>query len=98
MRQVYAENLDLLMTETEKHWGDRLILQPAQTGLQTVGWLAEGRDDVSVSEAAHGCGVAVLPLSNWAIRWKRRDGLQIGFAALSHPELRRGVKALATLL
>ncbi|MDB6077692.1 MAG: transcriptional regulator, GntR family with aminotransferase domain, partial [Akkermansiaceae bacterium] len=98
MRQVYAENLDLLMTETEKHWGDRLVLQPAQTGLQTVGWLAEGRDDAAFSEAAHGCGVAVLPLSNWAIRWKRRDGLQIGFAALSHPELRRGVRAIAGLL
>ena len=40
----------------------------------------------------------MVPLSYWAIRRKRRDGLQIGFAAVGPSELKRGVKALAALL
>jgi GntR family transcriptional regulator/MocR family aminotransferase len=98
MRQIYAEHLDILMSESQKQWGDRLVVQPVQTGLQTIGWLGGGRDDVSFARAAHGVGVTLIPLSDWAIRWKRRDGLQIGFAAVEPSELRRGVKALAALL
>ncbi len=98
MRQVYGENLDLLMTESRREWGDRLVLQPTQAGLQTVGWLADGRDDVTTARAAQGCGVSVAPLSAWALRWKQRSALQIGFAAVSHDEIRRGVQALAAIL
>ncbi|GAA5126401.1 PLP-dependent aminotransferase family protein [Luteolibacter yonseiensis] len=98
MRQIYGENLDVLMTESGREWGDRLVLQPAQAGLQTIGWLADGRDDVEFCRAAQGCGVAVLPLSAWALRWKQRSGIQVGFAAVGQEEIRRGVRALATLL
>lgn len=98
MRQIYGENLDLLMTESRREWGDRLVLQPAQAGLQTVGWLGNSREDVEFARAAQGCGVAVLPLSAWAMKWKKRNGIQVGFAAVGHEEIRRGVRALATLL
>lgn len=98
MRQIYGENLDVLMEESRNEWGNRLVLQPAQAGLQTVGWLAEGRDDVEFCRAAQGCGVAVMPLSAWAMRWKQRSGIQVGFAAVGQEEIRRGVRALAALL
>lgn len=98
MRQVYSENLDLLMTESRREWGDRLVLQPAQAGLQTIGWLADGRSDMEFARAALGCGVSVMPLSAWALRWKQRSAIQVGFAAVGHDEIRRGVRALAALL
>ena len=98
MRQIYRENLDLLMTESRREWGDRLVLQPAQAGLQTVGWLADGRGDVEFAKAAQGCGVTVMPLSVWALRWKQRSGIQVGFAAVGQDEIRRGVRALAKVL
>jgi len=98
MRQIYAEHLEILISESQKEWGDRLVVQPVQAGLQTIGWLGGGRDDVSFALAARSAGVTLIPLSYWAMRWKRRDGLQIGFAAVEPSELRRGVKALAALL
>lgn len=98
MRQIYAEHLEILMSESQKEWGDRLIVQPVQAGLQTIGWLGGGRDDAAFALAARGAGVTVTPLSYCAMRWKRRDGLQIGFAAVGPSELRRGVKTLAALL
>lgn len=98
MRQIYGENLNLLMTESRREWGDRLVLQPAQAGLQTIGWLADGREDVEFCRAARGCGVIVMPLSTWALRWKERSGIQVGFAAVGQNEIRSGVLALAKLL
>lgn len=98
MRGIYAENLELLMSESQRVWGDRLVLQPAQSGLQTIGWLSDGRNDMEFAKAAQGVGVTVLPLSAWALRWKQQSGIQVGFAAVTPDEIRRGVQALATLL
>lgn len=98
MRGIYSENLDLLMSESQRVWGDRLVLQPAQSGLQTIGWLTDGRDDIEFAKSAQGCGVTVFPLSAWAIRWKQKSGIQVGFAAVGKEEIRRGVQALAALL
>jgi GntR family transcriptional regulator/MocR family aminotransferase len=98
MRQVYSEHLDVLKTAAGNEWGDRMVVQPTRTGLQTVGWLSGERADVELARAAHGCGVEMIPLSTWALRWKRRDGLQLGFAAVGPAELRRGVQAVAKLL
>ncbi|RYD43317.1 MAG: hypothetical protein EOP85_10300 [Verrucomicrobiaceae bacterium] len=98
MRGIYSENLDLLMSESRREWGDRLVLQPAQAGLQTIGWLGGGRTDTEFAKAAIGCGVLVLPLSEWALRWKQKSAVQVGFASVGQEEIRRGVRALATVL
>jgi len=98
MRQVYAEHLATLTSAANAEWGDRLTIQPAHCGLQTVGWLAKGFDDVKFCQAARGAGVALMPLSPWAMNWKKRNAVQIGFAAAEPEELRRGVRAVARLL
>ncbi len=71
MRQIYAEHLSALTTAAEAEWGDRLKIQPARCGLQTVGWLAKGLDDDKFCQAARGVGVALMPLSRWALNWKK---------------------------
>lgn len=98
MRQVYAEHLEVLMTAACNEWGDRLTLQPTDTGLQTVAWLAKDRNDLEFSYAARGRGVEVGALSAFALKWKKRNGLQIGFGSVGPAELRRGVHAIAKLL
>lgn len=98
MRQVYAENLNILVEVSRQEWGDRLKIQEANTGLQTIGWLNSKLDDVSFAKAALASGVEVTPLSAFALRWKRKDGLQIGFASVGPKELRRGITALASVL
>lgn len=98
MREIYAEHLDVLQTAARREWGDRLTLQTTDTGLQTVAWLTKDRDDVEFARAASGVGVEVVALSEYALKWKGRHGLQIGFASVGPAELRRGVRALAKLL
>jgi GntR family transcriptional regulator/MocR family aminotransferase len=98
MREVYAEHLDVLLTAARSEWGDRLTLQSTDTGLQTVAWLSKGLGDVEFARAANGRGVEVGALSEYALNWKVRNGLQIGFASVGLAELRRGVRAIAKLL
>lgn len=98
MRQIYAEHLSALTSAAEAEWGDRLKIQPARCGLQTVGWLAKGLDDEKFCRAVRGAGVALMPLSRWSMNWKKRNGVQIGFAAAEPEELRRGVRAVTKLL
>ena len=98
MREVYAEHLEVLSKAAAVEWGERLVIQHTDAGLQTVGWLAGGFDDAALARAAVSQGVEVIPLSTYAARWKTRSGLQIGFAAVGPAELRRGVSALAGLL
>lgn len=98
MRQIYGENLELLMEASQREWGERLVLQPTEAGLQTVGWLSQGHSDAAFARDARDAGVIVAPLSDWALQWKERSGLQIGFAAISEDEIRRGVEALARIL
>jgi GntR family transcriptional regulator / MocR family aminotransferase len=98
MREVYAEHLDVLMTAARSEWGDRLTLQSTDTGLQTVAWLAKDLDDAEFARAASERGVEVGALSEFALKWKGRNGLQIGFASVGAAELRRGVRAIAKLL
>jgi GntR family transcriptional regulator/MocR family aminotransferase len=98
MREVYAEHLEVLLTASRSEWGDRLTVQATDTGLQTVAWLSKDRDDVEFARAAADRGVEVEALSEFALKWKGRHGLQIGFASVGIAELRRGVRALASLL
>jgi GntR family transcriptional regulator/MocR family aminotransferase len=98
MREVYAEHLDVLMTAAREEWGERLRLQPTDTGLQTVAWFAQGLKDVEFARAASGRDVEVGALSEFALNRKGRNGLQIGFASVGPAELRRGVRAIAKLL
>ena len=98
MREVYAERLEVLRNAAEKEWGERLRLRPTDTGLQTVGWLARNVRDREFARAAAVFGVEVTPLSDFALQWATRHGLQIGFASAEPRELRRGVTSLAKLL
>ena len=98
MREVYAKHLDVLSTAARNEWSDRLTLQSTDTGLQTVAWLARGLDDVEFARLALERGVEVGALSQYALKWRGRNGLQIGFASVGPVELRRGVREIAKLL
>lgn len=99
MREVYAQRRDVLMDAAQRDWGDRLRLRLTDTGLQTVGWLAaDVCGDREFARRAAARGVEVVPLSDFAVSWEDRQGLQIGFASADPSELRRGASALAKLL
>jgi GntR family transcriptional regulator/MocR family aminotransferase len=98
MRQVYAERLGVLLEAARRHLAGGLEISEVEAGLQTVGWLREGLDAESVATAAAARGLEVTPLGRYARRPLAREGLQLGFAAVSPRELERGVRELAAVL
>src|SRR5207247_1668827 len=57
MRTLYGERQEALVKAARRALGDWLEVAPADTGLQLVGWLAEGLDDRAVARAAAAVGV-----------------------------------------
>jgi GntR family transcriptional regulator/MocR family aminotransferase len=98
MREVYAERLSVLMECAREKLADFLEISEIETGLQTVGWLRAGMNGESAARAAAARGVEVFPLSRYSRGKLRREGLQLGFAAVDTREIRRGVQDLATAL
>jgi GntR family transcriptional regulator/MocR family aminotransferase len=98
MREVYAERLSVLLDESRRQLDGVLEVSGIEAGLQTVGWLNSGMNPDAVVDAAAARDVEVLPLSRFTWGRLARPGLQIGFAAVDVPEIRRGVRDLAAVL
>ena len=98
MREVYAERRAALYEAAERMLGERLVLSPVEAGLQTTGLLAPGARAVAVVRGAAEQDVEVTALGReWRGRF-RREGLQLGFAAVPPEEIRRGVEVLARVI
>jgi len=98
MRQVYAERLSVLLECAAERLAGLLEISGVEAGLQTVGWLRAGIDGEAVARAAARRHVEVTPLSRYGRGTAAREGLQLGFAAVDPPEIRRGVGDLAAAL
>ena len=98
MREVYSERLSVLLESARQRLDGLLEVSNIEAGLQTVGWLSAEIDDEAAVKAATARQVEVIPLS-WYDRGRPdRKGLQLGFAATSANEIRRGVRELAAAL
>jgi GntR family transcriptional regulator/MocR family aminotransferase len=98
MREVYAERRAALYEAAQRSLGDRLALSPVEAGLQTTGLLGPRLRAAAVVRHAAEQDVEVTALgAEWRGRF-RREGLQLGFAAVPPEEIRRGVDVLARVL
>jgi GntR family transcriptional regulator/MocR family aminotransferase len=98
MRELYAERLAVLTDGVRQRMTGRLELSPVEAGLQTVGWLAPGVAAGDVADAALARDVEVVAMHGVQFGPVPRDGLHLGFAAVSPREIRRGVDELARVL
>jgi GntR family transcriptional regulator/MocR family aminotransferase len=98
MRQVYAQHQEVLLASAAEHWTGLLNVEATETGLQTIGWLEGGRNDLDVARLAAAAGIDVTPLSNYAFKWPRKDGLQIGFGAVPPQQIRLAARRLARIM
>jgi GntR family transcriptional regulator / MocR family aminotransferase len=98
MREVYAGRLSILMESARRKLAGLLELSSVEAGLQTVGWLGHAIDSAAAARAAQARKVEVIPLSIYSRGALRREGLQLGFAAVNGQEIRRGVYQLAIAL
>jgi GntR family transcriptional regulator/MocR family aminotransferase len=95
MREIYAERLAVLLAEAREKLSGLIEISDVEAGLQTAGWLRDGIDGEAAANAALRHNVDVVPLSRYGSGTLPREGLQLGFAALSVAQIRRGVENLA---
>ena len=98
MRQIYAERLAVLLEEARIRLGGLLEISKVEAGLQTVGWLCNGKSAHWAATAAAKRNVDVTPLDHYSVGKATQNGLQLGFAAMDVKEIRRGARELAVAL
>ena len=98
MRAVYLERSQLLIELGKKHLGGILEIQTPESGMKTIGWLAQNRGDLVAAKRAEDVGLEVIPISTFAQKCDVRPGLMLGFAGCQENELRRGSRLLASVL
>ncbi|HXX40581.1 MAG TPA: PLP-dependent aminotransferase family protein [bacterium] len=94
MRELYAERLAALLASGRQYLTGLLEISPIEAGLQTVGWL-RGIDAETAAAAAAERNVETIPLGRYYRGGPGREGLVLGFAAVSTQAIRRGVRDLA---
>jgi GntR family transcriptional regulator/MocR family aminotransferase len=67
-----------------------------ETGLHLVGWLPEGVNDRALAQRAASAGVIAYPLSLFQQEPSARGAVLLGYAGVSAPEIRDGVRRLAS--
>ena len=94
MRRIYASRRQRFQELCTANLSQRLTLLPGDTGIQIVGVLAEGLDDLAVTSAAQRLGVNLAPLSKYYRHGNPRQGLVLGYAACDDGQMTRGVRTL----
>jgi len=98
MREIYAERHSVLLDCARESLEGLLEVSTVEAGLQTVGWLKKGIRAERAAKAAAMQNVEVTPIGRFARGQVRREGLQLGFAAVDASEIRRGVRELGLVL
>ena len=98
MREIYAQRLSELVHAVHARLDGLLEISAMEAGLQTAAWLPAGWNDFAVTRAARRAGIELNPISFYAKRPLKRNGLQLGFAALEAAVIRNGVDVLAKVL
>lgn len=98
MREEYAQRRAALLEGVRERLAGSLEIIGVEAGLQAAGWLAGGRRAVAAARAAARRHIEVTPLDRYYRGAVRRQGLQLGFAAVDTQEIQRGVRELAAVL
>jgi GntR family transcriptional regulator / MocR family aminotransferase len=100
MRTLYAERQTILLEAAQQEeLAEVLEIIPDETGMHVVGWLPPGADDAEIArQAAIRYGLHCSPLSLFSLEPLPRAGLVLGYAAAGEPEIRTGVRQLASVI
>lgn len=98
MREMYANRLGALQRAAQRYLAGLLDISPVRAGLSTVGFLRNGMSSPKAERAAADIGIEVLGLHRFALQRQSIEGLLMGFAAFTEPEIGRAVVKLAAAL
>jgi GntR family transcriptional regulator / MocR family aminotransferase len=98
MRKVYEERHDLLIDASRRQLDGLMRVQRAESGIQTVGHLADGLSEIAVSEAAARQGIVGTPISRFCLEPVAISALALGFSACGERDIVNGVNTLARVM
>ena len=70
----------------------------SDAGMHIITWLNENFSDKKVCASAKESGLAVYPLSEYVIKYKRKPGLIMGYTGFNKDKLKEGVGKLKKIL
>ena len=98
MRALYHGRRDALLAACARSLPGTAVLGPATSGMNVALHLPARQADREVAARAAASGLHVLPLSRYASGPHSRNGLLLGYAALTERKIAAGVARLAQVL
>lgn len=98
MRKLYAERQEVLLEAASTRLAGMLDVKRSESGIQTVGYLAEGLEEEPVADAAAKRGVIVAPIGRFCLEPVAARGLALGFSASQPRDIKAGVSVLGEVL
>lgn len=98
MRELYTTRIQTLIEAAAREIPDVMELAATRSGLQIVGWLAQGIDDVAACRAAFAQRIYAAPLSRFAIERAISHAMVLFPVATDVGAIRSGVAQLGSVL
>jgi GntR family transcriptional regulator/MocR family aminotransferase len=98
MRGLYAKRQAVLVASAQRHLQGRLVVEPADAGMQIAARLSGRSDDRALSAALDEAGVVAPPLSAYALGRAPVRGLFLGYAGVPEREIAAAVQTLGRVL
>jgi GntR family transcriptional regulator/MocR family aminotransferase len=97
MRTLYRGRLEVFLDEVRKHTPEWLTFPRIEAGMDAIGLLKPGADDVKISKQLAAAGIAVPPLSAYSLT-TCAPGLLFGFTAFSTAQIRSAMKTIGKVI
>jgi GntR family transcriptional regulator/MocR family aminotransferase len=98
MRGLYAKRQAALVAAAGRYLDGRLVVAPAEAGMQIAARLPAGSDDRALSAALDAAGIVAPPLSDYALGRPPVRGLFLGYAGVPEREIAGAVQTLGRVL
>jgi GntR family transcriptional regulator/MocR family aminotransferase len=98
MRQMSADRLQTLRSESERHLKGLLEIPNIKAGLYAVGFLRNGMSSRQAEVAAKSHGIETMALDRFMLSATDPQGILMGFAAFDDRVIKRGVASLTAAL
>jgi GntR family transcriptional regulator / MocR family aminotransferase len=95
MRTLYAERRAALLEAVREL---PMEIDAPETGLHCIGWLPAGLDEIALVRQASANDLNLVPVSTYSLEPLARQGLVLGYAAYSVPEIQDAVRRLAAVI
>lgn len=97
MRRLYASRREMFMDVCTRHLGADMEILPCEAGIQLVGRLRHGLDDIAAANALARRGVNVSPMSKFFRQRPAMQGLVMGYAACDEAQTANGIRQLESV-